>query len=94
MSQSRPQFPHQHNEVGELDGLSRGLSNTILLGFYGLPPPGWSQSTGAMAGRKSCQVEGGLSCGWSQAVGPGRVPHGAPTGKQFCCVEKARCPLD
>lgn len=79
MSQLRPQFPHQHNEVNELKGLS-GPFQGRPFGLCGLLPPSWSDSPGATVGKDSCQMEGRLSFGWSAGS-----ECECETGKQLRC---------
>lgn len=67
-----PQFPHQHSEAGELTA-SHGLSRAAPFEPITFCPQ-VGVSLGAVTGRKSYQMDGRLSCGWSPG---GRHSEGA-----------------
>lgn len=88
---SRPQFPHQHSEAGELK-VSQGLSRAALVDSMVFCPRLESEPWGH--GRKKELSDGGKADlwvaprQWTQRGPPGQPP----LGKYCCCMEKARSP--
>lgn len=73
MSQSRPQFPHQHIEVGELDAVSGPFQRHPLGILWSSAPRLESESWGH--GRKKELSSGGRAELW---VVPGSGPREGP----------------
>lgn len=68
-----PPFPYQHSEAGELTAV-HGLSRAAHLEPRAFCPQ-VGVSLGAVVGRKSYQMDGRLSCGWSPGGGHSEGDH-------------------